>query len=100
MRYKTGQDAVWVRINLTRAQQDLVLIVTGEPATALEMPLPTLKTHLRARAGKADPEGIFERRFHKALGSSVASPRSTPRSTPPRRSRAVRRRQPSLQAGV
>jgi hypothetical protein len=68
MRNAIGQDAVWVRINLTPKQRELLQIITGEPAGALEMPLPVLRTHLRVRMGKLPQPCVFLMCPDRALG--------------------------------
>jgi hypothetical protein len=68
MRNEIGQDAIWVRIHLTPKQQELLQIITGEPAEALEMPLTALRTHVRVCTGTLDQPCVFLMCPERALG--------------------------------
>lgn len=56
---EVGQNSVWVRIHLTPKQRQLLQVITGEPATALEIPFPALKTYLRVCKGEPARPCVF-----------------------------------------
>jgi len=72
-----GQDAVWVRINLTPKQKQLLQIITGEPAAALEIPLPALKTYLRVCRGTSARPCVFTK--EALIGHLGTAPRQNAR---------------------
>jgi hypothetical protein len=84
-----GQDSVWVRIHLTPKQKELLQVITGEPATALEIPFSALKTYLRVCSGKPAQPCVFTREPLRGQLSTAPCRNARPDRSRPKTSRST-----------